>query len=141
MKWSGTHQQSPLSSQLPIQPTWEGSWHTRFVGIIHAHDPTQCSDGCNRASQQEKPLRWCEMPILLRTEHAQNVIVFVNRFAKVAPLLLVPPIAIRVSKLSWLSRRVDITAILDMDRQLGVVNRWPTAALTISGSSISGSPV
>lgn len=55
------------------------------------------------------------MRMLLQTEHAQNVIVFVNRFSEVASLLLVPPIAIRVSELPRLPRRVDVAAILEMD--------------------------
>ena len=54
------------------------------------------------------------MPILLQTEHAENVIVFMNGFAEITSLLLVPPIAIRISELSWLPRRIDVTAILAM---------------------------
>lgn len=53
------------------------------------------------------------MRMLLQTEHAENVIIFVNRFPEIASLLFIPPITIWVSELSRLPRRVDIAAILE----------------------------
>lgn len=52
------------------------------------------------------------MLLLSQTEHAENVIIFVDRFAIVPALLLVPPVAVRVTMLPILSRRVDVAAVL-----------------------------
>ena len=50
--------------------------------------------------------------MLFRTEHAEDIIIFMDGLAKIPPFLLVPPVAIRVPKLPILSRRVDVAAVL-----------------------------
>lgn len=52
------------------------------------------------------------MGVLLRTEDGQDVVVFVDRLAKVPPLLFVPPVMVGVSELALLTRRVRVVAIL-----------------------------
>jgi hypothetical protein len=52
------------------------------------------------------------MIIIFQSEYAQNLVVFVNRFAKVTSFLLVVPVAIRIAVLSLDSRWVDISSVL-----------------------------
>lgn len=53
-----------------------------------------------------------DIRVLFRTQHAKDIIVFVDGFAIISPFLLIPPVAVRVSKLPILSRRVDVAAVL-----------------------------
>ena len=52
------------------------------------------------------------MCVLVGTEHAQNIVIFMHWLIEVFPLLLVPPIAVGISKLTLLPRRIDVAAIL-----------------------------
>lgn len=49
-------------------------------------------------------------------EHAEEVVVFVDRLSVVPPLLLVPPVGVRVAELPLDARRVDVAAVLVMAR-------------------------
>ena len=53
------------------------------------------------------------MRVLFGRKDAEDIIVFVNGFAVVASLLLVPPIAIGVAELALLRWGLDITAVLE----------------------------
>jgi hypothetical protein len=65
-------------------------------------------------------------------------VVFVHRLAKVAPLLLVPPVGVGIAKLALDARGVDVAAVL---REIVSpkcplpVAALPPIARTISGSS------
>jgi hypothetical protein len=52
------------------------------------------------------------MLLLMQAEYAENIVVFMNRFAEISTLLFIPPVAIRVPMLPILSGRIDIAAIL-----------------------------
>ena len=52
------------------------------------------------------------MSILVRREHAVNVIVLVDRFTVVAAFLLVPPVGVGITELTLFRRRIDISTIL-----------------------------
>lgn len=57
-------------------------------------------------------MAWCKMCVLVRTEYAQDVVIFMNGFAIIAALLFIPPVAIGITKLSFFRRRIDVAAIL-----------------------------
>ena len=52
------------------------------------------------------------MFVIIQPEDTEDIVVFMNRLAKISSLLLVPPVGIRVSVLTRYSRRVDVTTIL-----------------------------
>lgn len=60
--------------------------------------------------------------MLFRTEHAEDIIIFVHGFAEIPPFLLVPPVAVRVAKLPVLSRRVDVATVLGSGKTAGKVS-------------------
>ena len=52
------------------------------------------------------------MCVLVGAEHAQNIVIFMHWLIEILPLLLVPPIAVGISELTFLSGRIDVAAIL-----------------------------
>ena len=85
------------------------------------------------------------MCILICRKDAQRIIVLVHRLAKVAPFLLVPPVAVRVAVLPFDGWRVDVAAILEEREILVTLLEEERMAvdsrrkLTMPGSSASGS--
>lgn len=63
------------------------------------------------------------MGVLLRTEDTQDIIVLMDRLAKVPPLLLVPPAFVGVSELALLTGRVRVVAILSSVNCRAALNR------------------
>lgn len=52
------------------------------------------------------------MCVFVRGEHAEDILVFVHGFPKVAALLLVPPVGVGVPELTLLGRGVGVTSVL-----------------------------
>lgn len=52
------------------------------------------------------------MVIIVQRQRPKNIVILVNRLAIVPPLLLVPPVAIRIAIPPLLNGRVDVAAIL-----------------------------
>jgi hypothetical protein len=90
------------------------------------------------------------MRILFRREHAQNVVIFMDRFTIVTSFLFVPPIAVGVAKLALHAGWVDVASILQrisnsnirktcryLDKLRRLELEYISIILTISGSSIS----
>lgn len=80
------------------------------------------------------------MRVLVWTEDPENVIVLVDRLTEIAALLFIPPVTIRVTKLTLYWGRVDVAAVLrgrwsakGIHRVLGEGRRGQT----MSGSSTS----
>jgi len=53
------------------------------------------------------------MCVLVWTEDTENIIVLVDWLTEVAALLFIPPVTIRVTKLTLYSGRIDVAAVLD----------------------------
>jgi hypothetical protein len=54
------------------------------------------------------------MIIIVESEDAEYIVIFVDRLAKVPPLLLVPPVAIWVTVSPLLNYGVNVPAVLDV---------------------------
>lgn len=108
----GTHPQCSWSAELCLQAIREGSRRTWFVRVCEVHNSAHASAYSDGTANQEKGFSGSEMRIFLGREHTQNVVVFVYWLPKVPPLLLVPPVAVRISKLPLYWRRVDVAAVL-----------------------------
>lgn len=111
-QWDITHQQGTRPAQLPTQPVGKCSCRARFVRINDGHHPTESQNRRHKTTHLICRLSWGDMPMLFRTEDAEDIIIFVDGLAVIPPLLLIPPVAVRVSKLPILSRRVDVAAVL-----------------------------
>lgn len=76
------------------------------------------------------------MGIYVGREHAENIVVFVEGFAKVAPFLLVPPVGVGIAKLTFFGWRVDVTAV-----HAGVIDvgLGDTSDLGKGGEEVAGS--
>jgi hypothetical protein len=106
------HPHRTRTTKLRIKPSVVLFWSTRPIwiidrGCIHTAQHYRC-----QYSPDESTSSWRHMCVFIEREHSQNIIVLVNWFAKIPPLLLVPPICVRVSKLSLDHGRVEVPAVL-----------------------------
>ncbi len=53
------------------------------------------------------------MCVLVRTEYAKDIIILMDGLAKIAALLLIPPVGIWITMLALYARRVYVATILD----------------------------
>ena len=107
-----TYRHSTRTSQLFLHPVWKSPRSSGLVWVGEAHKTAETQEGCYKATQVEESLAGSDVGVLLRTEDAQNIVILVDRLAKVPPLLLVPPLMGRVSELALLTGRVRVLAIL-----------------------------
>ncbi len=61
------------------------------------------------------------MCVQLWREHAQDIVVFMDRFSKVPSLLLVPPVGVGVAELAGDGWGVDVAAILGGETSVRLV--------------------
>ena len=47
------------------------------------------------------------------SEHAKDIVILMDGLAKVAALLLIPPVGVWIAVLALYARRVDVATILD----------------------------
>ena len=52
------------------------------------------------------------MCVLVRGKHAKDIVVFMHWFPEVTSFLFIPPVGVRVSKLTLLGRRIDVATVL-----------------------------
>lgn len=86
-----------------------GAWPVR---IVEADKTAESQEGSNKHSQMQEALARRDVGILFRAEDTEDLIIFVDRLAKVTPLLLIPPATVGVSELALHTRRVLVAAIL-----------------------------
>ena len=55
------------------------------------------------------------MCVLVRTKHAEDILILVNWLAEITALLLVPPVTIGVPELALDAGRIDVAAVLDIE--------------------------
>ena len=68
------------------------------------------------------------MRILPEREHSHDIIVLMNRFTEIAPLLLVPPVGIRIPELSLDSWRIEVAAVLGRSCQWHSIKPFAVAS-------------
>lgn len=102
------------TTQLLLQAIDVGLRNTGLVGVVKADNTANAQEGRDEHSQVEEALAGADVGVLLGTEDTENFIVLVDRLAKVALLLLVPPAAVGISVLTLHAGGVLVTAILEM---------------------------
>lgn len=101
-----------LSSQFPLQTSLEFS-RERYTIRVGCFDRIQHGKECrDEGSNLQQALSWRHPCVFVGCEHAQNVVVLVQRLAKILSLLLVPPVTVRVSELPLDWRGLNVTAVL-----------------------------
>lgn len=105
----------------------------RLVGVEHIDNTTQPENSRNKQADLVKGRRSAGNPgVLMERKATHHVLILVrlsyhellfhihhhiritHRLSKVPPLLLIPPVSIRIAELAFLKRRIDITTVLDM---------------------------
>ena len=92
-----TYWNSQGASQFLLQSIRIRLRYTNLVWIIHPSNGHQPKHGGYKSPHQHSTPAWFEMRVLFGREDAEDIVVFVNGFAVVASLLLVPPIAVGVA--------------------------------------------
>lgn len=100
------------TSQLLLQTVDVSLGDTRLVRVVEADNTTEPQEGSNKHSQVEEALARSDVGILFGAENAEDLVLFVNRLAKVTLLLLIPPAAVGISELALHAGRVLVAAIL-----------------------------
>lgn len=90
----------------------ESSRSTGLIRIEEVDDAGEEEDGRYGASEEEEGLGCREMIIWFSAESCQNIVVFVDGLPKISSVLLIPPLAVGVAELAFLSWRINVTAIL-----------------------------
>lgn len=107
-----TYRNSMRSTELLLQTIRVCLRSTRLVRIVKADNTAEAEEGHNESAELEETFASRDVGILLGTENAQNFVLFVNWFAEVTSLLLIPPVAIGVSEGTLHTGRVLVAAIL-----------------------------
>lgn len=100
------------ASKLLLQTIGIGLGDARLVRVVETDNTAESQKGSNKYSKVEETLAGSDVGILLRAEDTENLVLLVDRFAKVTLLLLVPPTAVGISELALHTGRVLVAAIL-----------------------------
>ena len=106
------YQQSPRTAQLCTQAIRKRSVNSWLIRVQHPHGCRQSQYRRYKASHHKPCLLCCKVCVLVGAQHSQYVVIFVDRLIEILPLLLVPPIAVRISELTLFSGRIDVATIL-----------------------------
>lgn len=109
-----TYWNSLWSAQLSFQTIRECPWYSWLVWVHHVHDTAQSEYRGHEGTEQNSAPTRLEVGVLLWGEHTQDIVILVDRLAVVASLLLVPPVAVRITELALHRGRVDIAAVLHL---------------------------
>lgn len=117
-----THPHSVWPPKFLLESIREGARDAGFIRVEEAHGAAKAQEGGDEAAKMEESLARRDVSVLLRTEDAQDIVILVDRLAKVAPLLLVPPFTVGVAECTLDARRVRVVAVLET-RSIGNTER------------------
>jgi len=103
---------SQRPAELGFESIWKCPGDTNLIGIEEASYASQTEHTDDKCSEQHSTPSRREVGVLFRSEDSKNIVIFVDWFAVVTSLLLVPPVAVGVTELSLDGGRVDVPAIL-----------------------------
>ena len=107
-----THGHSTRAAELPIKTTRESSRDRCLVGVELTDSTHQDEDGSDKGTEEEGTVAGLEVGVGFGREETKSVVVLVDGLAKVATLLLVPPVAVRVAEGALDCWRVDVSTVL-----------------------------
>lgn len=100
------------TAQFLFQATRVSLGNARLVRIEEADNAAHAQESHNEAAKVEGTLAGADVGILLGTEDTEDFVLLMDRLAKVALLLLVPPAAVGVSESTLLTGRVSVVVVL-----------------------------
>lgn len=109
-----TYYHSTRASQFLLHSIREGSRDCWPVRIVEFDSSDDAQEARHKDSKVEESLARTGMGVLLRTEDTQDIVVFMDRFSKVPPLLFIPPVAVGISELTLHTGRVGVVTILEV---------------------------
>lgn len=109
--WS-TYPRCTCAPELSLQSVLKLAREGRPVGISRLDDVADAQEGGDEGRDLDQALARADPGVLVRREDAQLVIVLVAGFAVVSPILLVPPVAVRVAELSLDWGGLNVASVL-----------------------------
>lgn len=107
-----THPRCARATELPLQPVLKLAWEGRPVGVRRLDHVADAQEGGDEGCDLDEALARADPGVYVRREDAQLVVVLVDGLAEVPPLLLVPPVAVRVAELSLDRGGLDVASVL-----------------------------
>lgn len=100
------------TTKLPLQAVDVFLGNSLHVGICQVYEANCREKNGRRGREHHGTLAGGRPVVLVRGEDAQQIVILVDGFAEVPPLLGIPPVAIGVTELPLDRGRVDVAAIL-----------------------------
>lgn len=100
------------SAQLPLQAALKLPRVADPVGVRQLYSVAHTEEDGHECANLRQSLAGGNPCVLIRGEHAHDIVVLVHRLAKVPPLLLVPPVGMGIAELALDAGRVDVAAVL-----------------------------
>lgn len=94
----------------------------RLVRIIQTDQSAKTEEANNKGAYRQQRFVGRDVGVLFGTENAQDIIVLVNWFPEITPLLLIPPVGIRVAELALYSGRVGVVSILESTEEISTAS-------------------
>ena len=100
------------SSQLGLQSVGEGPRNTRLVGVGYPHNTHKTENSCDKCAEQYGAPAGGKVVVRLGGKDTEDIVVLVDRLAIVAAFLLVPPVAVGITKSALLGWWVGVCTVL-----------------------------
>lgn len=100
------------TSQLSLKPTLKLSWERWPVGVEGLDTKKNTAQRNEERANLHQALAGGNPGVLVWGEHAEDIVVLVDGLAIVSPLLLVPPVGVRVAELALDRGRLDVSTVL-----------------------------
>jgi hypothetical protein len=107
-----TYPDSTRATQFNLQATLKLSRVRRLVRVGQLDRKANAQEDHDECANLHETLAWLDPSVLVRAKHSHNIVILVDRLAIVPPLLLVPPVGVRVSELTLDARGVLVATVL-----------------------------
>lgn len=107
-----TYPRCARTPKLSLQTVFKLARERPPVRVCRLDHVADAQEGGDEGCDLDEALARADPGVLVRREDAQLVVVLVAGFAVVPPVLLVPPVAVRVAELSLNWGRLDVASVL-----------------------------
>ena len=107
-----TYPDGTLPTQFLLEAILELPRCGRAIGIEQSDDASKAEDSRDKGTKLKSALARSDVRVLVGREYGKHVVVLMHRLAKVPPLLLVPPICVRIAELTLDSWWVHVAPVL-----------------------------
>lgn len=107
------HPYRTWATKLSVKSALVLLWRARPIRVIERGCIYTTQHNRYQYPPDESTSSWRHVCVFVEREQSQDILVLVNWLAEIPPLLLVPPVCVRVSELSLDCWRVEISAVLE----------------------------